>query len=53
MKFDAAYHRAYYRDRKNGIKRREVRERTLGDVSHVPYGVTQEFKRFAQARVYG
>jgi len=52
MKPDAAYYRKYRRDRKRGILRREVRERKAGDVSSVPYGVPEEFKRFAQARVY-
>jgi len=53
MKYSAAYHRQYRRDRKRGILRREVKARTAGDVSNVPYGVSEEFKRFAQARVYG
>jgi len=50
VKKDAAYHREYRRDRKRGILRREVKERTLGDVSRIPYGVPVEFKQFARAR---
>lgn len=53
MKYPASYYRQYRRDRKRGILRRVVKARTAGDVSNVPYGVPEEFKRFAQARVYG
>lgn len=46
------YHRDYYRDQRRGIRRRARRAKeSTEDLSRIPYGVSAEFKRFAQVRL--